>query len=433
MMSSEKDALFEEEFENESVPLDKRKSLLSVSLVWIGFPMIITGAVTGAAIVAGLGFTQGMLAILVGNLILLTYVGLLSVLSTKKGYNFGLQSQVTFGKKGSILVSGLLSTLVIGWFAVQVGLTGVSMNQAFGSNLLAMTLLAGVLYILVTLLGVKALTYIGAISAPLFVILGLWAVSDAVSNAGWSSITAYQGNSSIAFGVAVTMVVALFIDSGTMTGDFNRWAKNSKESLIATATAFPIANGIAMLFGGIITAAALESGNPDFFHYIAAKGGLLAVVAVLLLFLNLGSVCSHCLYNGAVGWSNLLGKKMRMLAIVLGFIGVVLAISGAWNHFISWLVILGVIVPPIGAIIIMDQFIIRKAADIKDNFRKNSFIAWAIGSITALIVEFYAPYLSTALIGMIAAAVVYWAISALFKDVFEPINTNIAVEEKFTP
>jgi cytosine permease len=412
-MENQKDAILEEEYENEPVPKEKRKSLLSVSLVWIGFPMIITSAVTGAAIVAALGFLRGLLAIVVGNLILFGYVGLLSVLSTKKGYNFGLQAAVTFGKKGSILVSGLLSTLVIGWFAVQVGLTGVSMNVAFGSNLITMTLLAGVLYILITLVGVKALTYIGAVSAPLFVILGLWAVSDAVDNAGWSSITSYSGNGSIAFGVAVTMVVALFIDSGTMTGDFNRWSKNTKESILATLTAFPFANLIAMLFGGIITASAMENGNADFFHYIAAKGGILAVVAVLLLFLNLGSVCSHCLYNGAVGWSTLLGKKMRTLAVILGIIGVIIAISGAWNHFISWLVILGVIVPPIGAIIIMDQFYVRKNADIMNNVRVQSFVAWAIGSFIALIVEFYTPFLSTAVVGMIAAAIAYVAVSSV--------------------
>lgn len=422
-MDNKRDEILEEEYENTAVPLDKRKSLLSVSLVWIGFPMIITGAVTGAAIVAALGFVKGMLAIALGNLVLFAYVGLLSILSTKKGYNFGLQASVTFGRKGSILVSGLLSTLVIGWFAVHVGLTGTSMNQAFGSNLLAMSLLGGILYLLVTLIGVKALTYIGAISAPLFLVLGLWAVSDAVSNAGWSSITSFSGNGSIAFGVAVTMVVALFADSGTMTGDFNRWSKNGRESLIATATAFPFANAIAMFFGGLITASAL--GNPDFFYYIAAKGGFLTIIAVLLLFLNIGSVSAHCLYNGAVGWATILGKRMRTLTVILGIIGIIVGISGVYNHFVTWLGILGIIVPPIGAVIIMDQFFIRKNADITENIRYKSFISWGIGALIGLIVEFNAPYLSTAVSGMLAAGLAYLVLSLVTRDINQDASESI--------
>lgn len=408
-MSNEAKVVLEEEYEHSAVPQMARKSLLSVSLVWIGFPMIITATVTGAAIVTALGFWQGMLAILLGNLILFGYVGTLGVLSTKKGYNFSLQSAITFGRNGSRIVSGLLSTLVIGWFAVQTGLTGSNMSDAFGTNFYIITLIAGVLYIAVTLLGVKALTYIGALSAPFFFILGCWAVTEAVSTSGWSSIASFSGNNSLTLGIAVTMVVALFIDSGSMTGDFNRWSKNSKESLLATFTAFPVANMIAMIFGGLIAASASQ--NSDFFLYIASKGGFISILAIVLLFLNLGSVCSHCLYNGAVGWSSLLGKKMRPVAIVLGILGTILAISGAWNHFITWLNLLGIIVPPIGAVIIADQFFLRKHADISESIRFKAFAAWGIGALAGLLTEFYAPSLSTAFIAMITGGISYMALS----------------------
>ncbi len=154
--------MLEEEYEQTAVPMKARKSVLSVSLVWIGFPMIITASVTGATIVAALGFWKGMLALLLGNLILFMYVGTLGVLSTNKGYHFTLQSAITFGRNGARIVSGLLSTLVIGWFAVQTGLTGHHMNEAFGSNFFLITFIAGMLYVVLTLFGVKALSLIGA-------------------------------------------------------------------------------------------------------------------------------------------------------------------------------------------------------------------------------------------------------------------------------
>ncbi|HEY4387460.1 MAG TPA: cytosine permease [Ktedonobacteraceae bacterium] len=284
--------LLEKEYEHSPVPLEKRKSLFSITSVWIGFPMIVTGAVTGATIVQGLGFATGVLAMIIGNLLLFAYVGLLSMLGAKTGLTFALLATRTFGKKGYMVSSALLSTLVVGWFAVQTGLTGVSMVSAFHVNETLIVVIAGLLYLLLTFLGIRALSFIGMISAPLFVILGIYAVVEATSHA--SSVWSYHGvpGQSLAFGVAVTLVFALFADSGTMTADFTRWAKNKKHAWIATFSAFPFANLIAMLIGGIIAAAAP---GRDMFGIITANGGFLAVIAVIFLFVNLGSVCSHCL------------------------------------------------------------------------------------------------------------------------------------------
>jgi cytosine permease len=403
--------LFESEYEHSAVPEEKRKSLLSVMSVWVGFPMIITGAVTGATLVHGLGFMRGILAMVLGNGLLFAYVGLLSMLGAKDGYNFSLQASKTFGRKGYMVSSALLSTLVIGWFAVQTGLTGVSMGSAFGVNQVLIVVVAGVLYLLLTLLGIKALSIIGIISVPLFLILGLYSAVEAVGNG--NAVMSYAGNpnSPLAFWVGVTLVFALFADSGTMTSDFTRWAKNRKHALIATSAAFPVSNLIAMIVGGVIAAATL-SGSGDVFGVIVEKGGVLTWIAVLFLFVNLGSVCSHCLYNGAVGWSHITGTKMRTMTIVLGIIGILVAALGIWGFFINWLNLLGVIVPPIGTIIIMDQLVTRKSSTAIDaNIRYQPFLAWGIGSAAALFANYQFPSVSTAICGMIVSAIAYWLIS----------------------
>ena len=50
------DTLLGNEYEHEPVPLSARRSLFSVTTVWLGFPMIITGAMTGSILVLGMGF-----------------------------------------------------------------------------------------------------------------------------------------------------------------------------------------------------------------------------------------------------------------------------------------------------------------------------------------------------------------------------------------
>lgn len=135
------------EYEHEPVPIHHRRSLRSVSAVWFGFPMILTNAIFGGTIVYGLGFWKGLTAIIVGNLVLLTYVGALSYVAGRSGENFGLTAARTFGRRGATVAAGFLSTVVIGWFAFQTGLTGATLHAALGWNQTLTILAAGLLYI----------------------------------------------------------------------------------------------------------------------------------------------------------------------------------------------------------------------------------------------------------------------------------------------
>jgi cytosine permease len=416
------DLLLGHEYEHEPVPMTARRSAFSVMMVWIGFPMIITGAMTGSLLVLGMGFKNALLAMIIGNILMFAYVGALGLLGTKRGMNFALLASIVFGKNGYVLASSLLSTLLLGWYAVQTGITGALISSTYGLNYVAMTVLAGILYIGITFVGVKGLHWIGLASVPLFVVLGLWVAGDAASTTTFSAIFSYPGNNGVAtmsMGVGLTVVLALFIDAGTVTADFNRWAPSPGSSLFATFSAFPFANLVAMLVGGVMTAAlAVPNANPfgtdNMFGYMNGKQlTWLSVLAFVFLYANLGSVCSHCLYNAATGWSRVLGTNMRIMAVALGAIGIIVAAGNVWTFFIQWLSLLGVLVPPIGAIILIDQYVLRPDAGIGANWRPAPFIAWGIGSACAFVVENYMPGLSTAISAAVVAGIAYLAIAKL--------------------
>ena len=265
-----------DEYEDRPVPASARKSLFAVSSVWLGFPMILTCAVVGGMIVYSLGFWPGMAAIAVGNLILMAYVGLLSYQAGRTGENFALMAARTFGSKGYRIPAAFLTTVVIGWFAFQTGLTGSTLEASMGWNATLIALIAGVGYVAATLLGIRALTVIGIIAAPLYLILGVLAIVDASSAPGAGDFTSYAGGAgatALTFGAAVTLVVALFADSGTMTADFTRWSVNGKQAFFAAFSAFPIGNTIALTIGGVIVA--MGAGDDP----AANGGGFLGMIA----------------------------------------------------------------------------------------------------------------------------------------------------------
>jgi len=412
----------EQEFEHGPVPLSHRHSTRSVAAVWFGFPMILTNAVFGGIITWNLGFWPAIYAILLGNLVLFGYVGALSHFAGSTGLNFALQAKKTFGNKGYIWVSGFLSTVVIGWYAFQTGLTGTVIHQTFGWSELGVSAFAMVLYIFITFLGVRALSVLGMIAAPLYVILGLvalWFISAShdLSQIGQWHGTAVAGG--MTMGTAVTMVIAGFADSGTMTADFTRWSKDGKSAVMAAFSAFPLANVISYLFGVVIVAAgaAIDPANNggNFLSLLMGHGEFLEVLAFVFVFINLGSVCTHCLYNGAMGFSHLFGSKMRLWTIILGVIGGILALIGVWHYFLTWLSLLGVAVPPFGAVMIVDLMLLGKYSNARQesSVRASAFIAWAIGTCCATVAHIWFPDAGEAIIGLFAGAIAYYAIAQL--------------------
>ena len=277
-----------------------------------------------------------------------------------------------------------------------------------------------------TFIGIRALSIVGMIAAPLYVILGIVALFLIGSEHSLSAAFHYNGlgaNSLMSVGSAVTLVVATFADSGTMTADFTRWSKDGKSAVWAILTAFPVANVTAQLFGILIVCAgaaiAPASSGGDFMPVLTGHGGVLSVIALVFVFVNLGSVCTHCLYNGAVGWGRISRKKMRSMTILLGLFGGVLAVAGVWSLFLDWLNLLGIFVPPIGAIIIVDQFLIRHYSDTQavPDFRGSAFLAWFVAAVVASLVHYLAPSFSEAVAGMVTGGAFYFVLSRCEKHI----------------
>jgi cytosine permease len=413
-------AAFGDEYEHEAVPLARRKPLGPVAAIWFGFPMILTNAVFGGIITYNLGFKATLAALLCGNAVLALYVGALSAIAGRTGLNFAMQARRTFGTKGFAIASGFLATIVVGWYAFQTGLTGATLHDSFGWNTTLLVCLAAILYTAVTFVGVQALTIIGLIAAPLYVVLGVVAVVLLARTHDLGAVTGFAGHpGGMGFAGAVTLVIATFADSGTMTADFTRWSRNGREAVLAALTAFPVANLVAQLFGLVVVAAGAaadptkDGGN--FLTLLTGHGALLSTLAVVFVFVNLGSVCTHCLYNGAVGWSHLTHSQMRRLTLMLGIIGGLLAIAGVWSLFLDWLNLLGIFVPPIGAVIITDQLLLggidRPAVEVP--FRGVAFLAWAVGAAAAMLVHVGVPGLGEAITGMLVGGAVFAAAARL--------------------
>ena len=91
------------------------------------------------------------------------------------------------------------------------------------------------------------------------IVLAAVAIGYVASGRGLGQVLGYGGHAAGAavgtVGAAVTITVAGFADSGTMTADFTRWSRSGRGAVGASLTAFPVANVASMTVGGLVVAA----------------------------------------------------------------------------------------------------------------------------------------------------------------------------------
>ncbi|SEQ33784.1 cytosine permease [Rosenbergiella nectarea] len=104
--------------------------------------------------------------------------------------------------------------------------------------------------------------------------------------------------------------------SGTLTADFTRGSKSPTQAVIASLSAFPIANTIPMLLGGIV-AASLAAKDGNLAQLLNQLGPGYTLFAALFLVINCASVASNGLYNAAAGWGSLFNLPFQRLAVIL--------------------------------------------------------------------------------------------------------------------
>ncbi|MGJ8525043.1 Cytosine permease [Halomonadaceae bacterium LMG 33818] len=382
------------EYEHEAVPAHAKRSLFSVAAVWTGFPLVMIGAFVGGEIVDSLGFLRGMEAIAVGNLILAVYVAFLSALAARESKTFGLSAKHLFGPITAKIVSITLSTLVVGWFAVQTGLAGTGVVQLTGLPAWISTLLIGIVFIIMSLSGMRILKPLSIISILLFAVVAIVSLIINFTHSSAQQMVAFQPDNhrTVSFGIGLTMVISCFIDSGTLTADFTRWSKTPSQAVIASLCAFPFGNMIPMLLGGIVVASQ-NSSSGDFSHLLSQWGPAMAAFGALFFVVNCSSVAVHGLYNATAGWSALFPLSFKSMTITLGIIGLVLAISGITNWLTNWLELLGILVPGIGGAI-MGWMISR----VRHYVPKIMALAWILSILIGFIVNVWMPELSTAVV-----------------------------------
>ncbi|MGD9612187.1 MAG: cytosine permease [Kiritimatiellia bacterium] len=370
------------EYEFTSVAAADRRGFPALLVVMLGFTFFSASMWAGATLGNGLRASTFLLAVLAGNLLLGVYTGLLAHIAARTGLSTHLLARRAFGQQGAILPSLLLGVTQVGWFGVGVAMFALPVAQMFpGIPRLALLAVSGACMTLTAYYGIKSLTILSIVAVPAIALLGTASLAKAFHDfGGVSAWFAMEPGAPLSLSAAIGICVGSFISGGTLTPDFTRYARTPKISVSATVIAFLLGNSLMFLFGAV--AAAFYQTN-DISLALKAQG--LIAVSVLVLGLNIWTTNDNALYAASLGFATLARLRKRNFVLINGFLGTVFA-TAAYNHFVPWLNLLNLMLPSIGAILILDYFVVRRRApdaEPEPGIRWAAVVAWAAGFCAA--------------------------------------------------
>lgn len=372
------------EFANEKVS-GNRQSFWQVLVVMVGFTFFTPSMTAGGNLGLGLTLSNFIIAVVLGNLFLSFYTGFLAHIGQTTGMNLDLLARKSFGDKGSYVPSLLIGLTQMGWLGVGVAMFAIPVSDLYGINTYLLVLLVGTAFTITSIFGIKALAFFGSIAVPLIAILGFYSMGISAEAAGdFMNIFPETPAQPMTMAAALSIVIGNFVSGGTSTPNFTRFAKTSKIAVVATVIAFFAGNILMFVFGA--TGAAVF-GKADIFDVLIMQG--LAIPAILSLGLNIWSTSNNGLYTSGLSLSNVTKKPVKLTTAAAGIVGTLLALV-MYDHFIAYLSLLGSMIPPVGAVIIIHYYFNKdsyKEVGNNTEWDMKAIISVAIGIAVGLIVK----------------------------------------------
>lgn len=336
------------------VPAHARKSLLSLMVVLLGFTFFTPTMLAGAGIALSFSFTGFLWVATLGSLILGVYVSVLGGIGARTGLTTVVMGRYAFGDRGSKLMSLLLGGTQVGWYGVTVATLALLVQQVLGwdgtVSLWLLIIAGGAVMGVTAYFGYRGMEALSAVSVPLLLILAGWVTwrsfAEITDNGGFEAITA-TGEISVA--VAVTAIVGTFASGGTQAPNWTRFARSPRQGFGAGLVAFFAGEFLMVFFGGI---GALAFGIGDFVEVLFALN--LVGWGLVFLVANLWTTNDNTAYNFGVAGAEFFNANTKKPFVIAGVVvGTLLAIP-IYNNLIGYLAWLGILIPPIGGVIIGD-------------------------------------------------------------------------------
>jgi NCS1 family nucleobase:cation symporter-1 len=344
---------------------------------------------------------QGLLTVSLGNVIVLIPMLLNGHPGTKYGIPFPVLVRSSFGIRGANVAAMARALVACGWFGIQTWIGALAVDSlmialwngwpdigihkaiAFGAFWLVQ--------VAIILRGIEGVRWLERTAAPLLiggsVGLLIWGfgAGDGIGNVFSSSSKLISDNQSFwsLFAPGLAANIGYWITLSLNIPDFTRYSRDQKSQVLGQSIGLPLTMTGFSFVGIAVTAATVVVYDEAIWDPVALVTRLLDDFPVLIVLAMIVIVIAQISTNMAANvvspsndFSNLSPRQIsfRMGGLITAVIGI---ISFPWKlledvgaYIFTWLVGYGSLLAAIGAVMIVDYWMIRKTVlDVADLYK----------------------------------------------------------------
>ena len=344
-------------------PVDESETVsgFQIGIVLIGISITLPLMYSAGELAQGIGLSKAITATLVGALIL----SLMSIPAAIVGVKSRLSSYMiiehTFGFAGAKFVNFWFGIFLLGWYAVTAELFGRTLFLAatelttLGMPEWGYTVFSSALVTATTIYGFKAIDRLALVAVPFLLLALLAVVALSLRQTPFQDLLLIEGEG-IDMPTAISAVVGAAIVGVVLTPDLTRYARNVRDCV--TASFLGQGGGISIAYVvGMIPVLVWNELEPMNYMFLIGYGGMaLAVIVFATWTTNVINLYSTALAARA---SVPLGQY-RSVVVVSGIVGTMAAVIGISENLIDFLVVMGLLVPPIAGVYLVDFFVFKR-------------------------------------------------------------------------
>jgi NCS1 family nucleobase:cation symporter-1 len=373
----------------------------SYAALWISMSACIpTYMLASSLIGGGMNWSQAILTIFLGNLIVLVPMILNAHAGTKYGIPFPVFCRASFGTVGANLPACLRALVACGWFGIQSWIGGEAIDKILGLFIPALAahgaptwqgvtaaefacfLFFWGINMAVVYKGIDSIRFLLSIKAPLLIALGLALLAWAYRQAGGfgpilSQPSAFDpgqpqhGHFAAFFFPALTGMIGFWATLSLNIPDFSRYARSQRDQIVGQVLGLPLTMALFAFIGVAVTSATAIIYGHTIWDPVDVltrfRDPVLLVVAMLAICLaTLATNLAANVVSPANDFAHLAPRRIsfRTGGLITGVVGILMMpwklIADPSGYIFTWLVGYSALLGPIGGIMIADYFVHRR-------------------------------------------------------------------------
>ncbi|MFI9629447.1 purine-cytosine permease family protein [Streptomyces sp. NPDC052042] len=406
-----------DDFALSRVPAGHRYHWFSIAVQRFGMLSSLASFLIGATLGFGMDFWNAVLAITFGAVVLEIVTIFTGIAGQREGLSTSVLARWTgFGRAGSSLIGLAISISALGWFGIQNAVSAQGLVSLIGVlPLWAWALIFGLAVTGIVMLGIGSMAWTAYIAVPAFLALAGWSIISELSRHDLGDLLhAAPAGPQLSLLQGTSIVAGGFIVGAVITPDMSRFNRTSGDVVKQTVVGISLGEYVIGLIG-VLLALALRTN--DVVAIVTSTSGFLGTLVIIAATLKINDWNLYAASLGIVNFvDQVFGRRVHrtLVTLVVGVLGSVLGAVGILDRFTDFLVLLGVVFPPIAGIMVAEYFIGRVWRPELDASRERgtlpdtaptwvpaALVVWTCASLFGHFVDWGLPSVNSVVVAML--------------------------------